>query len=112
MATPRSSRKTRGVGSRVGAVAAHGARAAAMSGRSCSEARLVFFTGEAPLVHGPPDGRQTGRRGEGPLQFGEGAVRLLPDQRRERVQLGGRAPAAARTTAGVEPLRRSLVAGV
>ena len=89
MATPLSSRKTRWVGSRVGAVAAHCARAAAMSGRSCSEARIVLFKGEAQLVHGPPDGRQTGRRGEGPLPFGEGAVRLLPDQRRERVQLGG-----------------------
>ena len=89
VATPLSSRKTRWVGSRVGAVAAHCARAAAMSGRSCSEARIVFFTGAAQLVHGPPDGRQTGRRGEGPLQFGEGAVRVFPDQRRERVQRGG-----------------------
>ena len=74
---------------RVEAVAAHCARAAAMSGRSCADARSVFCTGEAQLVHGPPDGRQTGRRGEGPLQFGEGAVRLLPDQRRARVQRGG-----------------------
>ena len=43
VATPLSSRKTRWVGSRVGAVAAHCARAAAMSGRSRSEARIVFF---------------------------------------------------------------------
>ena len=88
MATPLSSRKTRRVGSRVGAVAAHCARAAATSGRSCSDARTVFFTGKAQLFHGPPDRRQTGRRAQGHLQFREGTVRLFADQRRERVQLG------------------------
>ena len=59
-----------------------------MSGRSCSDARTVFLTGEPQLVHGPPDRRQTGGRVQGPLQFCEGTVWLLPDQRRERVQLG------------------------
>ena len=48
-----------------------------------------FFTGEAQLFHVPPDGRHTGGRGEGHLQLCEGAVRVLLDQRRERVQLGG-----------------------
>ena len=60
-----------------------------MSGRSCSDARTVLFTGEAQLLHGPPDRGQTGGRAQGDLQFGQGAVRLRVDQRRERVQLGG-----------------------
>ena len=59
-----------------------------MSGRSCSDARTVFFKGEAQLFHSPPDRRQTGGRAQGDLQVREGAVRLLLDQRRERVQLG------------------------
>ena len=59
-----------------------------MSGRSCSNARTVFFTGEAQLFHGPPDRRQTGGRAQGHLQFRKSAVGLLADQRRERVQLG------------------------
>ena len=59
-----------------------------MSGRSCSDARTVFFTGEPQLFHGPPDRRQTGGRVQGHLQFCEGTVWLLPDQRSESVQLG------------------------
>ena len=59
-----------------------------MSGRSCSDARTVFGTGEPQLLHGPPDRRQTGRRGKRHLQFGEGTVWWLPDQRSERMQLG------------------------
>ena len=88
MATPLSSRKTRRVGSSVGAVVAHCARAAATSGRSCSDARTGFFYGTAQLCHGPPNRRQTGGRTQGDLEVGEGAVRLLADQGRERVQLG------------------------
>ena len=41
---PVSSRKTRRVGSQVGAAACHTTRAAATSGRSCSEGRTVFLT--------------------------------------------------------------------
>ena len=44
-------------------------------------------SGEAQLFHGPPDRRQTGGRAQGDLQVREGAVWLLLDQRRERVQL-------------------------
>ena len=84
VATPVSSRKTRRVGSRVGVVATQCARVAAMSGRSCSDARTVFLKGEAQLFHGPPDRGQTGGRAQGDLQVREGAVRLRVDQRRER----------------------------
>ena len=58
-----------------------------MSWRSCSDARTGFFKGEAQPLHGPPDRRQTGGRAEGDLQFREGPVGLLLDQRCERVQL-------------------------
>ena len=47
-----------------------------------------FFYGKAQLFHGPPNRRQTGGRTQGDLEVGEGAVRLLADQCRERVQLG------------------------
>ena len=53
---PVSSRKTRRVGSQVGAPACHAPRAAATSGRSCSDGRTVFFNGQAQGLHGPPNG--------------------------------------------------------
>ena len=46
---PVSSRKTRRVGSQVGAAACHTTRAAATSGRSCSEGRTVFFDGHVQI---------------------------------------------------------------
>ena len=49
------------------AVVAHCARAAATSGRSCSDARTVFFYGKAQLFHGPLNRRQTGGRTQGDL---------------------------------------------
>ena len=48
---PVSSRKTRRVGSQVGAAACHTTRAAATSGRSCSEGRTVFFDGHVQSRH-------------------------------------------------------------
>ena len=67
---PVSSRKTRRVGSQVGAAACHTTRAAATSGRSCSEGRTVFFDGHVQSRHRAPDRRQTGRRAERVLQLG------------------------------------------
>ena len=57
-----------------------------------------FFKGEAQLLHGPPDRGQTGRRGKRHLQFGKGPVRLLLDQRRERVLVIPRAGHVQGTT--------------
>ena len=45
-------------------------RAAATSGRSCSEGRTVFFDGHVQSRHRAPDRRQTGRRAERVLQLG------------------------------------------
>ena len=106
MATPVSSRKTRRVERR-------GGRCPLRAGGRDVGAIVVrtrvpfFFTGKAQLFHGPPDRRQTGRRAQGHLQFREGTVRLLADQRRERVQLGRehRMPPVALPGAG--RLRRS-----
>ena len=84
---PGSSRKTRRVGSQVGAAACHTTRAAATSGRSCSEGRTVFFDGHVQSRHRAPDRRQTGRRAERVLQLGYGAIRLLRDQRGQGVQV-------------------------
>ena len=44
MVLPVSSRHTRGATSQVGAAAGHATRAAATSGRSCSDGRTVFLT--------------------------------------------------------------------
>ena len=62
--------KNRRVGSQVGAAACHTTRAAATSGRSCSEGRTVFFDGHVQSRHRAPDRRQTGRRAERVLQLG------------------------------------------
>ena len=90
---PVSSRKTRRVGSQVGAAACHTTRAAATSGRSCSEGRTVFFDGHVQGRHRAPDRRQTGRRAERVLQLGQGAIRLLRDQRGQSVQVRLQHPA-------------------
>ena len=58
---PVSSRKTRRVGSQVGAAACHTTRAAATSGRSCSEGRTVFLTVTSRAATARQI-RQTGRR--------------------------------------------------
>ena len=50
--------------------ACHTTRAAATSGRSCSEGRTVFFDGHVQSRHRAPDRRQTGRRAERVLQLG------------------------------------------
>ena len=49
---PVSSRHTRWATSQVGAAACHATRAAATSGRSCSDGRTVFFNGQAEGPHG------------------------------------------------------------
>ena len=71
-------------------VATQWARAAAMSGRSCSDARTVFFKGEAQLFHGPPDRRQTGGRAQGDLQVREGARRRSVDAYNAGADVGDR----------------------
>ena len=76
---PVSSRKTRRVGSQVGAAACHTTRAAATSGRSCSEGRTVFFDGQRPEP--PPRARSSPDRARP-----SGAIRLLRDQRGQGVQ--------------------------
>ena len=90
---PVSSRKTKRVGSQVGAAAWHTTRAAATSGRSCSEGRPVSFAGHVQGRHRAPDRRQTGRRAERGLQLGQGAIRLLRDQRGQSVQVRLQHPA-------------------
>ena len=90
---PVSSRKTKRVGSQVGAAACHTTRAAATSGRSCSEGRTGFFDGHVQGRHRAPDRRQTGRRAERVLQLGQGAIRLLRDQRGQSVQVRLQHPA-------------------
>ena len=64
---PVLSRNTRWATSQVGAAACHATRAAATSGRSCSDGRTVFFNGQAEGPHGAPDRRHTRGRGEGVL---------------------------------------------
>src|SRR5215218_7565693 len=58
---PLSSRKTSRRGSRVADSARQAARAATISGRSCSIARRVFFTRQPALPQRPAHGRATGR---------------------------------------------------
>ena len=85
--TPLSSRNTRRAGSRVGATACHAVRATATSARSCSDARTVFFKPEPELLDRAAQRRETGGGPQRRLQFGQRAVRLFVDQRRELVQL-------------------------
>ena len=47
-----------------------------MSGRSCSDARTVFFNGEAELLHRPPDGGETRRRAQGVFELRQRPIRL------------------------------------
>ena len=71
--------------SQVGAAACHATRAAATSGRSCSDGRTVFFNGQAEGPHGAPDRRHTRGRGEGVLQLSQRAIRLRRNQRGQGV---------------------------
>ena len=64
----------------VGAAACHATRAAATSGRSCSDGRTVFFNGQAEGPHGAPDRRHTRGRGEGVLQLSQRAIRVRRNQ--------------------------------
>ena len=82
---PVSSRHTRWATSQVGAAACHATRAAATSGRSCSDGRTVFFNGQAEGPHGAPDRRHTRGRGEGVLQLSQRAIRLRRNQRGQGV---------------------------
>ena len=63
----------------------HATRAAATSGRSCSDGRTVFFNGQAEGPHGAPDRRHTRGRGEGVLQLSQRAIRLRRNQRGQGV---------------------------
>ena len=65
----------------VGAAACHATRAAATSGRSCSDGRTGFFNGQAEGPHGAPDRRHTRGRGEGVLQLSQRAIRVRRNQR-------------------------------
>ena len=56
---PVSSRHPRWATSQVGAAACHATRAAATSGRSCSDGRTGFFNGQAEGPHGAPGRRHT-----------------------------------------------------
>ena len=80
---PVSSRNTRWATSQVGAAACHATRAAATSGRSCSDGRTVFFHGQAEGPHGAPDRRHTRGRGEGELS--QRAIRVRRNQRGQGV---------------------------
>ena len=80
---PLSSRNTSRVGSSAGAAACQAVRASAMSARSCSDARTVFFKSEPEPLHGAADRGQTGRRGQCLLQFRQRAIGLLADERLE-----------------------------
>ena len=82
---PVSSRNTRWATSQVGAAACHATRAAATSGRSCSDGRTVFFNGQAEGPHGAPDRRHTRGRGEGVLQLSQRAIRVRRNQRGQGV---------------------------
>ena len=73
--------------SQVGAAACHATRAAATSGRSCSDGRTVFFNGQAEGPHGAPDRRHTRGRGEGVLQLSQRAIRVRRNQRGQGVQV-------------------------
>ena len=84
---PVSSRHTRGATSQVGAAACHATRAAATSGRSCSDGRTVFFNGQAEGPHGAPDRRHTRGRGEGVLQLSQRAIRVRRNQRGQGVEV-------------------------
>ena len=67
-------------------------RAAATSGRSCSDGRTGFFNGQAEGPHGAPDRRHTRGRGEGVLQLSQRAIRV----RRSRPRCVGAAQMDAR----------------
>ena len=82
---PVSSSHTRWATSQVGAAACHATRAAATSGRSCSDGRTVFFNGQAEGPHGAPDRRHTRGRGEGVLQLSQRAIRVRRNQRGQGV---------------------------
>ena len=82
---PVSSRNTRWATSQVGAAACHATRAAATSGRSCSDGRTVLFHGQAEGPHGAPDRRHTRGRGEGVLQLSQRAIRVRRQQRGQGV---------------------------
>ena len=82
---PVSSSNTRWATSQVGAAAGHATRAAATSGRSCSDGRTVFFNGQAEGPHGAPDRRHTRGRGEGVLQLSQRAIRVRRHQRGQGV---------------------------
>ena len=82
---PVSSRHTRWATSQVGAAACHATRAAATSGRSCSDGRTVFFNGQAEGPHGAPDRRHTRGRGEGVLPLSQRAIRVRRHQRGQGV---------------------------
>ena len=84
---PVSSRHTRWATSQVGAAACHATRAAATSGRSCSDGRTVFFNGQAEGPHGAPDRRHTRGRGEGVLQLSQRAIRVRRNQRGQGVEV-------------------------
>ena len=68
-----------------GSTACHATRAAATSGRSCSDGRTVFFNGQAEGPHGAPDRRHTRGRGEGVLQLSQRAIRVRRNQRGQGV---------------------------
>ena len=82
---PVSSSNTRWATSQVGAAACHATRAAATSGRSCSDGRTVFFNGQAKGPYGAPDRRHTRGRGEGVLQLSQRAIRVRRQQRGQGV---------------------------
>ena len=82
---PVSSRHTRWATSQVGAAACHATRAAATSGRSCSDGRTVCCNGQAEGPHGAPDRRHTRGRGEGVLQLSQRAIRVRRNQRGQGV---------------------------
>src|SRR6266540_1906798 len=58
-----------------------------MSGRSCSDGRTVFFNAEAEVLDGAPDRRHADGHGQRIPQLGQRAIRLLLDQRRQRVEM-------------------------